>query len=110
MHLKNFAVLYQENGIHLSPAYDLLNVNLINPDDQEELALTLNAKKNKIRLNDFIVLGEGLKIPAPALKNVFYKFQTNNKEVEVMIDHSFLSKEAKERYKEIWQKKQEIFE
>jgi len=109
MHLKNFAVLHRDDGIYLSPAYDLLNINLINPDDREELALTLNAKKNKITLNDFILLAEGLKIPPTAIKNSFYKFQANNKEVEAMINHSFLSEEAKERYREVWQKKQVIF-
>lgn len=109
MHLKNFSVLHQGDGIYLSPAYDLLNVNLVNPDDQEELALTLNAKRNKIRLNDFIALAEGLKIPSAAVKKSFYKFQANNKEVEAMISLSFLSEEAKQRYREIWHKKQEIF-
>lgn len=28
MHLKNFSLMHTDNGILLSPAYDLLNVNL----------------------------------------------------------------------------------
>lgn len=33
MHLKNFSMMHTDNGILLSPAYDLLNVNLIYPND-----------------------------------------------------------------------------
>jgi len=109
MHLKNFSVLHQEDGIYLSPAYDLLNINLVNPDDPEELALTLNSKKNKIRRDDFVILAESMKIPSTALKNSFHKFQAHNKEVEAMIGHSFLNEDAKKRYQEIWINKQGIF-
>ena len=55
MHLKNFSVLHTDQGVNLSPAYDLLNVNLVNPQDDEELALTLNGKKKKIKLNKLLI-------------------------------------------------------
>ena len=35
------------SGWVLAPAYDLLNVAIVNPDDTEELALTLEGKKKK---------------------------------------------------------------
>ena len=39
MHLKNSSVVHQsDHTISLSPAYDLLNVNLVFPDDADELA------------------------------------------------------------------------
>lgn len=39
MHLKNFSVIHHsDHTISLSPAYDLLNVNLVFPDDADELA------------------------------------------------------------------------
>jgi serine/threonine-protein kinase HipA len=109
MHLKNFAVLQEENGINLSPAFDLLNVNLLNPADDEELALTLNGKKKKIKLNDFVLLGKSLNIPQKAIDNSFKKFTAKNKEVAVYIESSFLNGELKEVYKKIWTEKQEIF-
>jgi serine/threonine-protein kinase HipA len=37
----------------LAPAYDLLNVTLANPDDTEEIALTLEGKKRKIKVFAF---------------------------------------------------------
>lgn len=47
MHLKNFSLMHTEKGILLSPAYDLLNVNLVFPEDIEDLALTLGGRKKK---------------------------------------------------------------
>lgn len=109
MHLKNFSVIHTNEGISLSPAYDLLNVNLIHPQDEEELALTLNGKKNKIRLADFDMLAKSMNIPETALRNTYKKFSSNNKQVEEMIGLSFLSSENKKLYSEIWNKKQQIF-
>ena len=109
MHLKNFAVLYQDSGINFSPAFDLLNVNLINPADDEELALTLNGKKKRLKLKDFTILGHSLQIPERAVENSFKKFASGNKEVDLFISSSFLSQELKELYKKIWMEKQVIF-
>jgi len=45
MHLKNFS-LYKGTGEHtLAPACDLLSTKLVIPEDNDELALTLNGKK-----------------------------------------------------------------
>lgn len=109
MHLKNFSVLHTDQGINLSPSYDLLNVNLINPQDDEELALTLNGKKKKIKLDDFNELAKSMRIPETAVRNTYHKFSSNNKHVEELIKLSFLSSESKELYLEIWNKKQRLF-
>lgn len=109
MHLKNFSLVHGENGIAFSPAYDLLNVNLINPIDDEELALTLNGKKKKIKLSDFTALADTLKIPAKATENIYNKFSSANPAIKWLIDASFLGKKEKKKYWEIWLKKQEIF-
>jgi serine/threonine-protein kinase HipA len=109
MHLKNFSLLHLENSIALSPAYDLLNVNLIFPKDQEELALLLSGKKKNIKLRDFEALGILLNIPEKVRSNVYQKFKSNNTEVHKLINASFLNAEAKENYWQIWNKKQKIF-
>lgn len=55
MHLKNFSLLYTPGGeVNLSPAYDLLPTTLLLPEDTEESALTINGKKKKLNLNDFV--------------------------------------------------------
>ncbi|RYE20698.1 MAG: type II toxin-antitoxin system HipA family toxin [Sphingobacteriaceae bacterium] len=109
MHLKNFSVLYTDEGISLSPAYDLLNVNLVNPQDDEELALTINGKKKRIRLSDFDALASSMNIPETAVRNTYRKFSSGNKGVRRMITTSFLSPEKKELYHEIWNAKQRLF-
>lgn len=109
MHLKNFSVLHQPAGVVLSPAYDLLNVNLVNPKDKEEMALTLNGKKNKIKLADFSALAETLGINEKVYTNRYKHFSKKNVEVSEMIDRSFLTKEMKKKYKKIWKEKQAIF-
>jgi serine/threonine-protein kinase HipA len=45
MHLKNFSLIHDSSGPYLSPAYDLVNLNLVFQQDKEEMALTLNGKK-----------------------------------------------------------------
>ena len=49
MHLKNFSLIEDKpvTRTHLlsSPAYDLLPVNIIMPSDKEQMALTVNGKK-----------------------------------------------------------------
>lgn len=109
MHLKNFSVMHQPEGTVLSPAYDLLNVNLLNPKDEEELALTLNGKKAKLKLTDFKVMAETLRINEKVYYNSFKLFSSKNEEVMDLIDRSFLDKKIKKGYKEIWMKKQGLF-
>ena len=63
MHLKNFSLLRRENGtVELSPAYDLIPVNIILPEDTEELALTLNGKKRRLKRTDFEKYAASLKL------------------------------------------------
>ena len=63
MHLKNFSLLQNANGRwELSPAYDLVPVKVILPQDSEELALTLNGKKNRLKRSDFETFGAALKL------------------------------------------------
>jgi len=109
MHLKNFSLMHQENGVTLSPAYDLLNVNLLNPKDLEELALTINGKKARIKLVDFKVLAEKLNIPENVYNRIFKFYSSKNDEVMNLIDFSFLDDNLKVKYKEIWMNKQKLF-
>lgn len=109
MHLKNFSLMHQPDGVLLSPAYDLLNVNLLNPIDKEELALSLNGKKARIKLTDFKALAENLRINEKVFNNSFKLFSSKNEEVMNLIDRSFLDKKMKKGYKNIWMKKQEVF-
>lgn len=102
MHMKNFSVLHIKNEIRLSPAYDLINSNLINPKDKEDVAMTLNGKKKELQRKDFEMLAATLKISEITVKRVLEKYQSSTAEVFMLIDQSFLNDDYKNRYKKIW--------
>jgi len=110
MHLKNFSLLYQQDSIELSPAYDLINVNLVFPEDKEETALLLGGKKSNIKLRDFEALGQLLNIPEKARMNSYQKFRSQDEAVQTLINASFLDDQGKAGYWEIWQQKRAILE
>ncbi|RLD40754.1 MAG: type II toxin-antitoxin system HipA family toxin, partial [Bacteroidetes bacterium] len=98
MHLKNFSMIQTDFGWSLSPAYDLLNVTILNPDDKEELALTIEGKKKKLKLEHFESLGKGLGLSSKQLSGVFKRFVTNKETALSIIEQSFLSEEMKSEY------------
>lgn len=109
MHLKNFSVIHHsDHTISLSPAYDLLNVNLVFPDDADELALTLNGRKRKITKADFDTVAKGLMLPEKSVSNIYAKFSGARGKVEEVIRSSFLPEDWKQRYMEIWDSKSRI--
>ena len=101
MHLKNFSMIESVSGWVLSPAYDLLNVVIINPDDKEELALTMEGKKKKLKLEHFNRFGEGLGLTGKQMDGVFKRLSDNKLIALKLIDNSFLSHEMNEAYKEV---------
>lgn len=101
MHLKNFSIMHTNHGVLLSPAYDLINVNLIYPKDKEDMALTLGGRKRKIKRSDFNQLAQSLGIPELVRDNIYKDFRRNADRVKEIIDHSFLTDDFKEKYVQI---------
>ncbi|MCD8541697.1 MAG: HipA domain-containing protein [Bacteroides graminisolvens] len=105
MHLKNFSLYKKVGECVLAPAYDLLSTKLVIPQDNEELALTLNGKKSKLKKNDFDSLLKTMKVDDKAIENVYDKFRKVIPEWLLFIDSSFLPDEMKEQYKTLIQEK-----
>ena len=102
MHLKNFSLLYDPvSGPVLSPAYDMLSTALVNPADDEDLALTLNGKKKKLKRKDFEVAFNTLKLDARQQANIFAKMERAKPKLIEFIRISFLSPVFKENYIEL---------
>lgn len=101
MHLKNFSMIETNSNWILAPAYDLLNVAIVNPEDNEELALTLEGKKNKLTKGDFIKLGQNLDLNDKQINGVFKRFKNKQQEIIKIVNTSFLSEKMKEKYIEI---------
>ena len=98
MHLKNFSMIKSTSGWILAPAYDLLNVRIANPDDTEELALTLEGKKRNFSRAHFERFGEGLGLTQKQIDGVFQRFRKRKKNAKELIDKSFLSNSMKQSY------------
>jgi len=98
MHLKNFSMIKGGSDWHLAPAYDLLNVSIANPDDPEELALTLKGKKRKLQRTHFETFGLELGLTEKQLTNVFKRFTQNKETALSWVRASFLSPEMQEAY------------
>lgn len=100
MHLKNFSLYAPKGKWGLTPAYDLLNVTLVNPKDDEELALTLNARKKRIKKADFVKAMETSGIAPKVFENMVSKYHKLLPKFNEVIDMSFLDGEDKEMYKQ----------
>lgn len=101
MHLKNFSLYKPAAQQMLSPAYDLVNVTLVNPKDKEELALTLNGKKSNIRLCDFEEPAQRANLPEHFIRHTVERFASCFSKWEETIDNSFVTIEQKEAYKSL---------
>lgn len=102
MHLKNFSLYSRNQGAYgLTPAYDLLSTALVLPQDTEELALTLNGRKRKLRRNDFVQAMTASGMDEKVIDNLFKKFIKAIPKWGEWIDVSFLPDEMKGKYIEL---------
>lgn len=99
MHLKNFSLFEPHDGnIRLTPAYDMLNAAILNPKDDEELALTLNGKKKKLKRSDFIISGQTMGIEQKTIERLIGKYVKLLPGMKKLIGNSFLNDELKDKY------------
>ena len=102
MHLKNFSLYSKEpDKYELTPAYDMLSTALVMPEDTEELALTLNGKKRKLKKTDFISSMQASGLEDKVIANIFNKFRKAQDKWFKFIELSFLPDDKKEEYKSI---------
>ena len=99
MHLKNFSLYKKIKETTLTPAYDLLSTKLVIPEDTEELALTLNGKKRKLKRSDFDNLLKTMKVEDKVIENTYNKFRKVLPLWYDFIEISFLPNQMKIDYK-----------
>ena len=101
MHLKNFSLYKTPLGFCLTPAYDLLSTMIVMPQDTEELALTLNGKKRKIKRSDFEKAMTASGLNEKVIQNMANKFGKAISKWIDLIDNSFLPNDMKREYKRL---------
>ncbi|MBK8922725.1 MAG: HipA domain-containing protein [Saprospirales bacterium] len=104
MHLKNFSLIRLPQNRHvLAPGYDMVATALVNPADDEDLALNLNGKKKKINRNDFIAAFTTCKLDGKQQENIFLKLERAKQTWLNFIEVSFLNDSLKSEYKKLLQ-------
>ncbi|QOW11657.1 HipA domain-containing protein [Kaistella flava (ex Peng et al. 2021)] len=109
MHLKNFSLIKNNENWEFSPAYDLLNVHLHLPEDNEETALTLAGKKSRLTKKDFIQLGLKFNLTEKQISNSFKRLKKGEKKMLTLIEKSFLTSENQENYKAMISSRLDVF-
>lgn len=98
MHLKNFSLFRPANDYMMTPAYDLLSTALAMPEDDEELALTLNGKKKRIKREDFEIAMRDSGLEEKAISNLFLRFSKAIPKWHELITESFLPLNLQQAY------------
>lgn len=101
MHLKNFSMWLSDIGWILSPAYDLLNVKIILPKDDEDTALLFGGKKKNFNKVYFDRFGDNLQLSTRQINYVYKRLSLWLPKAADLIDVSFLEDDLKMQYKEL---------
>ena len=101
MHLKNFSLYRPADDYHLTPAYDLLNVAIVNPKDPEEMALSLFGRKSRLGLIDFLNAAKTMGLEDVVVLRLVASLRKALPKWQTLIRNSFLKKELKEKYEEL---------
>ena len=97
-HLKNYSISYKsKDNIRLTPAYDIVCSKLVLPDE-EDSAVTINGKKNKLQQEDFDKVAEYLNIP---IKVRYEKFEKKFNVMRKIIEISSIDKKKQRQFLEI---------
>ena len=99
MHLKNFSLIETEEGSGkyiLSSAYDMLSTNVVIPSDKEELALTINGKKQNICRKDFLVFADTIGIPERSAEKMIEKIVKLKDKYISMCRDSYMPEQMRE--------------
>ena len=96
-HFKNYSIVHLDDGQkRLSPAYDIVCTRLVIKDD--ESALMINGKNNKLGRKDFDALADYFKIPE---KIRYEKFEKKFDVMKKIIESSYIDKEKQKRFIDI---------
>lgn len=100
MHLKNFSLIEMvtNSGLFsLSPAYDLLPVNVVNPADTEQVALTMNGKKRNLHRGDFLKYADSIGLSRKVAERLIDKIVMQKGSFISETENSYLPDELKEK-------------
>ena len=109
-HLKNFSLITKDNKVTFTPFYDLIDTTISLANPIEEIALPLKGKKSKLNRKILVEywgkerLGLNDQVVNQALNNI----NENIEDWGRLISKSFLSKDMKEKYVVLLDKRKKV--
>ena len=101
-HRKNFSLLTSNKGIvALSPVYDLVSSRLVIPEEDEEMALTINGRRNRLNKKDFLCFAENIRVDDNYAKTRIAELLDLENEFANMIKNSTLTLQLRQQLLEI---------
>jgi len=104
-HLKNFSLYRKSDALNLTPNYDIMNTRLHLQSEALDTGLSFFEESTKAfdavgfySYHDFKYMSELLNMKESRFDKIVKLCQESEKKVTTLIEHSFLSKEAKEFY------------
>lgn len=113
MHLKNFSLIENaeaSNKYSLSAAYDMLSTNVVIPSDKEQLALTLEGKKQNIRRKDFIKFASTIGITEKSADKMIKKIVKLKDKYLTMCEESYMPCDMKLSFKKLIEERITVLE
>lgn len=100
-HLKNFSLIQEAELVRLSPAYDLLSTTTLLRKPEEESALPLRGKKNRLKADDFLgyYAGERLGLTDQVVESVLRQLAQALAAWPALLERSFLPEDLGEKYR-----------
>lgn len=97
-HLKNYSISYKDtDDIRLTPVYDIVSSKIVIPEE-EDSAIAINGRKNKLQRDDFDKLAEYLNIP---IKIRYDKFRGKFDIIKRVILNSHIDSEKQKQFLEV---------
>ncbi|WP_353168607.1 HipA domain-containing protein [Flavobacterium sp.] len=111
MHLKNFSLITKNGKTTLTPIYDFLNSSIAIKNPEEEIALTLNGKKNNLKASDFMdyYAKERLQLNEKIIATILEQMHNAIPKWKELLEISFLSDDMKEKYLGLLEVKTQMF-
>lgn len=113
MHLKNFSLIETKEASEtymLSPAYDLLPVNILMENDKEEFALTMNGEKRNLRKKDFLIFAKECELPEKVAVRMMDKMVSLKSKYLDLCAQSLLPDSLKKRFAALMEKRCEVLQ
>ena len=101
-HRKNFSLLTSDKGIvALSPVYDLVSSRLVIPEEEDEMALAINGKRNRLNKRDFLAFAATIGVDAIYAEKRIEELIGLKDDFIVMIDESTLTLNLRQQLNDI---------